>query len=104
MTFEAIKDPDAVLDYSIRWTDWLDGDEINASTWSITASESPTVLTVDSTSYGSDTTVSPNVANAVAKVWLSSGTVGITYYVTNHITTSAGREDDRTIAIKVQNK
>lgn len=104
MTYAVLKDPQATLDYSIRWTDWLDGDAISDSTWSVTGNESPVSLTVDSASYGSDTTVSPNVANAVAKVWLSAGTVGITYRVTNHITTSAGREDERTIEVEVQNK
>ena len=31
MTFT--KDPDAVLDYSVDWTRWLDGDILSESQW-----------------------------------------------------------------------
>ena len=74
-----IKDPDAVLDYSVNWEAWLSGDTISASEWTI-----PTGLTNDSDSFG----------DSVATVWLSSGTAGKTYSIINHITTAAGRQDD----------
>jgi hypothetical protein len=82
-----IKDPDAVLDYSVDWAAWLDTDTIATSVWS-----SPEGMTVV------DTT---NVATS-ATVWLSGGTVGMRYRITNHIVTAAGRENDRTISIRVQ--
>ena len=28
-----LKDPDAVLDYSVDWSKWLAGDQIETSTW-----------------------------------------------------------------------
>jgi len=82
-----IKDPDAVLDYSVDWTAWLDTDTISSSGWS-----SPEGLTVVDTTF---------VATS-ATVWLSGGTVGHRYRITNHIVTAAGRENDRTISIRVQ--
>lgn len=79
------KDVDAVLDYTVDWSAWLDGDTISTSTW-----EADDGITIDS-----DT----NTATT-ATVWLSGGTLGATYRITNHIVTAAGREDDRTITVK----
>lgn len=80
------KDPDAILDYAINWETWLDGDTISASAWSAAAD-----ITIDSDSH----------TDTVATVWLSGGTAGNTYTVTNHITTAGGREDERSIRIRV---
>lgn len=85
-----IKDPDAVLDYLNDWTDWLpDGDTIVTSTWT-----AETGITIDS-----DT----NTTTA-AVVWLSGGTAGTKYLVTNHIVTAQGREDDWSILINCKEK
>jgi hypothetical protein len=83
------KDPDAVLDYEWDWSAWLGADTIASHT--VTADSG---LTVDS---------SAKTATAVT-VWLSGGTVGASYNVTCHIVTAAGREDDRTIGITVQER
>ena len=106
MTFCATKDPDAKLNYTIDWHDWLDtGESITTSTWSITANESPISLTVDSTAIGDYTDVSPIVTNQLATVYLSGGTVGVTYTVTNHIvTTPSSLEDDRSIKFILREK
>lgn len=80
------KDKDAVLDYGFDWRDWLDGDEIASSTWDV-----PTGLTAGVDSH----------EGGITKVWLSGGTVGTRYSVTNEITTTAGRTDQRTIKILV---
>lgn len=80
------KDPDAVLDYSIDWTAWLNGDTISASSWDV-----PEGIVKDSDT--NDTTS--------ATVWLSGGTAGQSYVLTNHITTAAGRENDATLKIMV---
>jgi len=82
------KDPDALKDYAVDWTDWLDGDTIAASQW-IDATDD---LTIESDSFTS----------TVAIAWISGGTVGQTYVVTNRITTAAGRIDDRSIEIRIQ--
>jgi len=84
------KDPDAVLDYGFDWSDWLfDGDAIASSEWTV-----PEGLTKDSQSK-SDT---------VTTVWLSGGSVGADYDITNHIATTDGREDDRTMTISVRQR
>jgi len=85
------KDPEAVLDYSIDWTKWLDevGDTIETSTWIV-----PTGLTK----------VTETNTTKLATVWLSGGTVGTNYTVTNRITTAAGRTDDRSITIRVRER
>lgn len=85
-TFKAVKDPNAVTDFQIDWTDWLNGDTISTSTWTV-----ETGITQDSES---ETT-------AITTIWLSGGTAGVTYTVTNRIVTAAGRTDDRSIAVRV---
>lgn len=86
--FRAYKDPDAVLDYKMDWSAPLaeSEDTIASSQWI-----ADTGITIDS--QGNDSTT--------ATVWLSGGTAGQEYAVTNRITTSAGRVDDRTILLIV---
>ena len=86
------KDPEAVLDYSIDWTDWLDGDAIATSTW------------IAPTETGSPTVVASSNTSKIATVWLSGGTVGANYTVTNRITTAGGRTEDRSITIRVRER
>lgn len=86
------KDPDAVLDYSIDWSDWLpDTDTITASTYTV-VSDAADAVVVDDSSFTTTTTT----------VWLTGGVVGTKYTVTNHITTSAGRQDDRSLTISIK--
>jgi hypothetical protein len=84
------KDPDAVLDYIWDWADWLaPGETIVTSEFIVSAG-------LDLQSDGS----SSNTATA----WLAGGTQGTSYLVTNRITTSAGRTDDRSATIRVKNR
>ncbi len=78
------KDPDAVLDYSIDWGEWLGTDQIATSTWTV----SPGI--VASRESKTETT---------ATIWLSGGTEGETYTVHNRITTTGGRTNDQTFKI-----
>lgn len=85
-----VKDPNANLDYGFNWSDWLASEEtIETSIWTV-----PAGLTKESESNTTTVTV----------VWLSGGIVGVDYEVVNHIVTSMGREDDRTITLKVRNR
>lgn len=84
-----MKDPTAILDYAVDWSAWLSGDTIATSTWTV-----PTGLTL----VRLDFTPSQGVA------WISGGTVGQTYFLTNTITTAAGREDSRMITVLVENR
>ena len=86
-TLEA-KDPNDVIDYRIDWSKWLQGDDIVLlSEWIV-----PAGITMDSEL--SDTTS--------ATIWLSGGTAGASYQLTNRITTAQGRQRDRTITIHVK--
>jgi hypothetical protein len=90
-TFDAIKDPEEILDYKIIWTDWLEGDTIITSSFAV----DPTgALTIDSET---NTTTE-------ATVWLSGGDRGRKYKVTNHIVTAGGRESDRTILFEIKDR
>lgn len=89
MAQQFIKDPDSVLDYQVDWSDWLDGDTISTSDWTV-----PTGITEDS---DSNSTTS-------ATIWLSGGTAGNEYECVNQIVTAAGRTADRTIVIKVEER
>lgn len=81
-----VKDPNAVLDYYVDWTRWLNGDTIATSVWAVTAG-----LTV------ANDTHTPTAAT----VWLSGGVMGETYRVTNRITTAGGRTEDRSFDVKI---
>jgi hypothetical protein len=86
-TLRSKKDPAARLDYEISWADWLaPGDRITASIWSIDGG------TIEDASVFTDT---------AAQVWISGGTPGETITLTNEITTTQGRIDQRTLLIRV---
>ncbi len=84
------KDPDAVLDYQFNWAEWLtenDSDTIFTSTLIV-----PTGIIKDSDTKTTTT----------ATIWLSGGTLGEDYDITNRIVTAGGRTEDRTMTIKVR--
>lgn len=80
------KDGAATLDYRVDWEEWLDGDTIATSTWTV-----PAGLTQGAATNSTTT----------ATVWLSGGTVGTTYQVTNRVVTAAGRTDERSFRVYV---
>lgn len=81
------KDPQARKDYGFDWSAWLGTDTITASTWTL-----PSGIT----SYAESNTTT------VATVWLSGGTHGQDYLVTNQITTAGGRIEQRSLKIQVR--
>lgn len=84
------KDPDATLDYKVDWSSWLGvGETISTSSFTV-----PAGLTKDSES-NDDTS---------ATVWLSGGVAGERYRVTNTITTSDARTDDRSFTVMVKER
>ena len=89
MTVTIPKDPDATLDYGRDWSDWLNGDVITASQWTV-----PAGLTQETSSFTDTTTT----------VWLSGGTDGQTYTITNRIHTELGRTDERSMIIDVDER
>jgi hypothetical protein len=83
------KDPDETLDYPIDWADFLGSDTISTSAWTAAAG-----ITVSSESSTNTTTTA----------FFSGGTAGISYLVTNRITTAGGRSVDRSFLLRVIDK
>jgi hypothetical protein len=88
--FAAEKDPNAVLPYTVDWSDWLVGSDVIAS-HTVTPAAG---ITKDSSS-DTDTTVT-----AV----MSGGTAGSSYEVVYHVTTTNGLQDDRTLTLYVEQR
>jgi len=86
-----VKDPNATLDYTFNWSDWLDqvSDTIASVVWVV---GSPLVKTSESFSA------------LAATVWVSGGVVGTTIPITCRITTLGGRIDDRTIQLTIKER
>lgn len=82
------QDPGALLDYVVTWV--LGADTISTSTWQV----APTGLTLSSQVH--DTTT--------ATVWLTGGTDGTDYLVTNWVTTAGGRLAEQTFQVNVRAK
>ena len=83
------KDPSAVLDYTIDWSTWLGSDTISTSSWTVESG-----ITKDS----------DNNTTTTATIWLSGGTAGTDYTVTNTIVTAGGRTDQRSLLIAVRQR
>ena len=82
------KGPNGVFEFTVDWTTELGGDTISTSAWTV-----ETGITKDS-----DT----NTTTA-ATIWLSGGTLGKVYKVTNRIVTAGARTFEQTWFITVQN-
>ena len=80
------KTDNGILDYKIDYTSWLSSDTISSSTWVVA-----TGLTLDSSSY----------TNAASTVFLSGGTLGQRYEVTNTVVTASGRTDERCFRVRI---
>lgn len=81
------KDPDAVLDYSFDWSNWLGSDVIDSSSWTISSEDL--------------TKVSTTIDGGITTVWLSGGVAGKRYLIMNHIKTQGSREEDRSFVLEM---
>ncbi len=86
----APKDPDSVISYSWDWTDWLDGEDIDTSTFTV-----PAGITNDGDSV--------DATDKIASIQLSGGTANNKYPITNKITTPT-RTGVRTAYVRVVNR
>lgn len=87
-----VKDPDATLDYTIDWARWMDtSDFISSSTW---IAESGITIVPASESFTNTTTT----------VFISGGSPGQTYKITNRITTNGNRIDERSFELRVRER
>lgn len=89
---QRIKDPASTLDYPVDWSQWLasSGDTISQVSWVLSSSD----LTV----------VNSSNTTTMATVWLSGGILNKIYRVTCRITTTAGRIEDFSFELNIQDK
>ena len=87
---KGIKDPDAVLDYPIDFTDWLADISDTIDTF--------TVLVTGGLVWNE---LISSHSNGLVTVWLSGGTAGSTATFTVRVSTAGGRTDDRTFFLKI---
>jgi hypothetical protein len=81
-----IKDPDAILDYQVDWSELLD----QVSDYIVSAAVSAdTTITVHAQTFTS----------ASHTIWLRGGTVGTRSRVRSKIWTQGGRVDERSITV-----
>jgi hypothetical protein len=92
-------DPEAKLDYSIDWKDWIVGSDyiVNAH-WTIsTITNDPSPMT----QWASNVMT---VATSLCTAYIQAGSTGNTYTITNRITTSNGIREERFFRIVVKDR
>lgn len=95
------KDPEADLDYTFDWTDWL-----------AAASDPPDYLLAGGAGAeafieaGTSTAVVGTILHDASKVtiWVSGGEVGEQARLTCRIHTNGGRDDDRSVFLKIKSR
>lgn len=87
------KDPDEVLDYEIDWTARLSSDTISNSPLSSIWILPDGLIKDDDLQTDSTTTI-----------WLSGGTLGSSYVLTNRIKTVGGRTMDQSVKLQIKSK
>lgn len=89
------KDENAVLTYSLEWEDWLNGDTIQSSTFTIES------LAGDTDPLSKD---SQSTTGTVTTVLLSGGTTGKLYKVFNTIETTGGLTERRYFRVRIEER
>lgn len=86
-----LKDPDAVLDYSVDWTEALeDGESLLAAEWIVHPEDA-----------GGLAILSEATAGTLRSATVSGGRPGDLYRLTNRVTTDQGRTHDRSFLIRI---
>ncbi len=89
-----LKDPAAAIDYAIDWAaGYLDGATIAGSDWRVTPDQPGGVAVAA-------TLTAPGLTGAT----LTGGGRGRVYRVTNAVTLSDGRHDERTLDLRVEDR
>ena len=89
------KDPNDRLDYKLDWSVWLaaeTNDTIETSEWFIAVIGPGTATLVKDSDDNTTTSTS---------IWLSGGSVGQIYLITNRITTAGARIKDQSARFKI---
>lgn len=89
-----LKDPAATIDYAVDWSaGYLAGQSISAADWLVAPVEA-----------GGITLAASRVEPGRAVATLAGGVSGRVYRVTNRVTFSDGRNDDRTLVVRVEER
>ena len=89
-----LKDADAVLDYQVDWgAEYLGEDVLARSRWSVSPDE-PLWARILGDAFDELT----------ATVQVGGGEAGKLYRVSNHVVTACGREDCRSIILRVEDR
>lgn len=89
-----LKDPEAVLEYCVDWTDALSEDvSITSSEWRVRPEEPGGI------SIGND-----NIRSGITAVMLGSGLPGHVYEIGNLVTLSDGTSDERSIVLRLEDR
>jgi len=87
-----LKDPEAVLDYSVDWgAEYLAGDLLADSAWSVEPDE-PGGVTVQASDFDATTT----------SVTAAGGVAGHVYRLINAVEMQSGRADMRSIVLRLE--
>ncbi len=88
-----LKDPHSRIDYAIDWGGYLDGQAIAQSQWSVTPEEAGGI-TVEQASF--------DLNRSAARI--GGGIAGRVYILANRVTMSDGSIDERSIALRVEDR
>lgn len=89
-----LKDPAARLDYAIDWQAvYLDGQTIVLSQWDVVPDAAGGIIVSDAGHDGGR-----------AVVTLAGGLRGMRYQITNRVTLSDGRSDERSLDVRVEDR
>lgn len=94
LKWDTPKDPDDTDAFQVEWEDRLTSETIVTSSWVIDPADGDNPLTLDSSSNTTTRTTA----------WLSGGDDGEDYEITNRITTTAGRQIDQTVKLRVRSR
>jgi hypothetical protein len=89
-----LKDPGAILDYAVDWgAEYLDSDVIVDSSFSLSPIED-----------GGAVITGSSFVPMLATVTVGGGIAGHQYRLVNHVVLLSGREDERTIVLRVEQR
>ena len=83
------KDPDEIVNFGIDWADYLGAETITSSGWNV-----PSDITEIAATFTENQAI----------IRIAGGVLGVTYRITNRITTSAEETVDQSIDIEVIEK
>lgn len=89
-----VKDPGAVVDYAMAWNaGYLSGEVITESVWSVAPADA-----------GGITVPVSRIEDGQTVATLSGGLIGRQYRISNRIRLSNGRNDERTLLVRVEER